>query len=60
MLPVNFIGHAMRSNKDYSNLNRFTLFAGLNVLESKDLALKTCEVFQKVTLRFNLTLVFNL
>lgn len=43
----------------YSNSKGFTLFAGLNVLESKDLALKTCETFQRVTSRLKIPYIFK-
>lgn len=49
----------MRNEIKLSNSNKFTLFAGLNVLESKDLALKTCEEFKKVTSKLNIPYIFK-
>ncbi len=37
----------------------FVLFGGINVLESRDLALKACEHYVKVTNKLNIPLVFK-
>ncbi len=42
-----------------SNKNSFVLFGGMNVLESRDLALKICETYVKVTEKLNIPYVFK-
>ena len=42
-----------------SNSGTFTLFAGVNVLESKDLALRTAEEFVRVTTKLGIPYVFK-
>jgi len=37
----------------------FTLFGGINVLESRDLAMKTCETYVKVTQKLGIPYVFK-
>ena len=37
------------ANLEVSNNKPFTLFGGINVLESRDLAMKTCEKYVEVT-----------
>jgi 2-dehydro-3-deoxyphosphooctonate aldolase (KDO 8-P synthase) len=37
----------------------FTLFGGINVLESRDLAMKTCEAYVKVTQKLGIPYVFK-
>lgn len=51
----------MQSNiiNNISNLNPFTLFGGINVLESRDLAMKTCEEYVKVTEKLGIPYVFK-
>lgn len=47
---------------EYEKINNsrdFTLFGGLNVLESKDIALKTCEIFSKITTKLDIPFVFK-
>lgn len=41
------------------NENSFMLFGGVNVLESRELALRTCEAFVEVTQRFKIPYVFK-
>ncbi len=45
--------------KDVSNQSPFVLFAGMNVLESKDLALRVCEEFVRVTAKLGIPYVFK-
>lgn len=45
--------------KSIGNENPFVLFAGLNVLESRDLALRTCEEFVKVTEKLKIPYIFK-
>lgn len=47
------------SIKDISNQSAFVLFAGMNVLESKDLALRVCEEFVRVTSKLGIPYVFK-
>lgn len=47
------------SIKDISNESAFVLFAGMNVLESKDLALRVCEEFVRVTSKLGIPYVFK-
>ena len=37
----------------------FTLFGGINVLESRDLAMRTCEEYVKVTEKLGIPYVFK-
>ncbi len=48
------IGHV-----DVANNKPFVLFAGLNVLESRDMAMKVCEHFVKVTDKLKIPYVFK-
>lgn len=45
--------------KNISNQDAFVLFAGMNVLESKDLALKVCSEFVRVTSKLGVPYVFK-
>ncbi len=47
------------STKVLSNQSPFVLFAGMNVLESKDLALRVCEEFVRVTTKLDIPYVFK-
>ena len=42
-----------------NNTKEFTLFGGINVLESKDLAFKACEQYVKITEKLNIPYVFK-
>ena len=42
-----------------SNQNKFVLFGGMNVLESRDLAMKVCEHYVNVTSKLNIPYVFK-
>lgn len=42
-----------------SNSGSFTLFGGINVLESRDLALRTCEEYVRVTHKLGIPYVFK-
>jgi len=44
---------------DVANDKPFTLFGGMNVLESKDLAMRICEHYVKVTERLGIPYVFK-
>ena len=44
---------------DVGNGNRFTLFGGINVLESRDLAMKTCEKYVEITQKLGIPYVFK-
>ena len=46
-------------NISISNDHSFTLLAGINVLESRDLALKTCEKYLEVCQKLNIPYVFK-
>lgn len=46
-------------NIEVANHNPFTLFGGLNVLESKDMALKVAEHYVKVTQKLGIPYVFK-
>lgn len=46
-------------NLEVANNKPFVLFAGLNVLESRDLAMSTCEHFVKVTDKLKIPYVFK-
>lgn len=45
--------------ENFSNSSPFTLFGGLNVLESKEIAFQTCEEFIRVTSKLNIPYVFK-
>lgn len=45
--------------KNLSNSKPFPLFGGINVLESKDLALRSCEEYMRVTQKLNISYVFK-
>lgn len=47
------------SIKEMSNQGPFALFAGMNVLESKDLALRICSEFVRVTSKLGIPYVFK-
>ena len=42
-----------------ANDRPFVLFGGINVLESKDLALRACEEYQRVTSKLGIPYVFK-
>lgn len=42
-----------------SNTKPFTLFGGINVLESRDFAMKTCEEYVKITEKLGIPYVFK-
>lgn len=44
---------------DVSNTGPFVLFGGINVLESRDLALRSCEQFVRVTQKLGIPYVFK-
>lgn len=44
---------------DVSNTGPFVLFGGINVLESRDLALRTCEEYVRVTRKLGIPYVFK-
>ncbi len=44
---------------DVSNNKPFTLFGGMNVLESRDLAMKICETYVEVTSKLGIPYVFK-
>ena len=46
-------------SENLSNSELFTLFGGINVLESKDLALRSCEEFVRVTQKLNIPYFFK-
>lgn len=46
-------------NIEVANNKPFVLFAGLNVLESRDLAMQVCEHFVKITDKLNIPYVFK-
>ena len=46
-------------NIEIANHNKFVLFGGMNVLESRDLAMKICEHYVKVTEKLNIPYVFK-
>lgn len=47
------------NNIDVSNAKNFVLFGGINVLESKDFALRTCEEYVRVTQKLGIPYVFK-
>src|SRR3982750_2158920 len=44
---------------DVSNSGKFVLFGGINVLESKDLALRAAEAYVRVTTKLGIPYVFK-
>ncbi|WP_332860872.1 3-deoxy-8-phosphooctulonate synthase [Janthinobacterium svalbardensis] len=44
---------------DVSNTGSFVLFGGINVLESRDLAMRTCEEYVRVTQKLGIPYVFK-
>lgn len=44
---------------DLNNDNKFHLIGGLNVLESMDLTMRTCEHFVKITNKLNMPFIFK-
>jgi len=49
----------MKLLKNISNKQKFYLFAGMNVLESKDIALRVCAEFVRVTSKLKIPYVFK-
>lgn len=49
----------INNNIRVSNSGRFTLFGGINVLESRDLALRTCAEYVRVTQKLGIPYVFK-
>lgn len=47
------------NNIDINNTTPFTLFGGINVLESRDFAMKVCEEYVKVTEKLGIPYVFK-
>jgi len=47
------------NNIEIANNKPFTLFGGMNVLESKDLALRTCEAYVEATQKLGIPYVFK-
>ncbi len=47
------------ANLEVANDAPFTLFGGINVLESRDLAMKTCETYVEVTQKLGIPYVFK-
>ena len=47
------------SGIDVANDNPFVLFGGMNVLESRDLAMKIAEHYVEVTQKLNIPYVFT-
>ncbi len=48
-----------KSQIEVANNKLFTLFGGINVLESRDLAMKTCEEYVRVTQKLGIPYVFK-
>lgn len=46
-------------NIEVANHKPFTLFGGMNVLESRDMALRVCEQYVEVTQKLNVPYVFK-
>ncbi|GAB1672889.1 3-deoxy-8-phosphooctulonate synthase [Mannheimia haemolytica] len=46
-------------NIEVANHKQFTLFGGMNVLESRDMALRVCEQYVEVTQKLNVPYVFK-
>jgi 2-dehydro-3-deoxyphosphooctonate aldolase (KDO 8-P synthase) len=44
---------------DINNSSAFTLFGGINALESRDFAIKTCKEYVKVTEKLGIPYVFK-
>ena len=44
---------------EVSNSGKFVLFGGMNVLESRDLAMQICEHYVKVTEKLHIPYVFK-
>ena len=44
---------------DVSNTGSFALFGGINVLESRDLAMRACEEYVRVTQKLGIPYVFK-
>lgn len=44
---------------DVANRRPFALFGGINVLESRELAIKTCEKYLEVTQKLGIPYVFK-
>ena len=53
------MGKPMLPLKNISNQQNFCLFAGMNVLESKDMALRVCAEFVRVTSKLQIPYVFK-
>jgi 2-dehydro-3-deoxyphosphooctonate aldolase (KDO 8-P synthase) len=49
----------LNNNIDINNSTPFTLFGGINVLESRDFAMKVCEEYVKVTEKLGIPYVFK-
>ena len=49
----------IRDNIQVSNDSPFVLFGGINVLESKDLALRACAEYVRVTQKLKIPYVFK-
>jgi 2-dehydro-3-deoxyphosphooctonate aldolase (KDO 8-P synthase) len=49
----------INSNIDVSNSAPFVLFGGINVLESRDLAMRSCEEYVRVTQKLGIPYVFK-
>ena len=49
----------IKNDIDVSNTGPFVLFGGINVLESRDLALRTCEEYVRVTRKLGIPYVFK-
>jgi 2-dehydro-3-deoxyphosphooctonate aldolase (KDO 8-P synthase) len=47
------------SNINVSNTGKFVLFGGINVLESRDLAMRACAEYVRVTQKLNIPYVFK-
>src|SRR5437868_8461759 len=66
LTPSTLIGRITMQNKivkigniEVANNKPFVLFAGLNVLESRDMAMQVCEHFVKITDKLNIPYVFK-
>jgi len=53
------LNHIKVNKLEVSNQSPFTLFGGINVLESRDFAMKTCEEYVKVTEKLGIPYVFK-
>jgi len=56
---MNMIKQVKFANLEVANDAPFTLFGGINVLESRDLAMKTCETYVEVTQKLGIPYVFK-